>query len=128
MPTQCLDNARVSVAGLPAISIRQPWVYAIFHLNKDVENRSWRTHYRGPLLIHAAMAIDPDGVKMIGRRAPSDLDRGKIIGIVDLVDVVATSRSAWRDRRFAWGFVLEHPRLIPPIPCRGMQGLFRPVI
>lgn len=30
-----------------ALPIRQPWVAAIFHLDKDVENRTWT-------LIHAA--------------------------------------------------------------------------
>lgn len=38
---------------IKALTIRQPWAHAIFHLGKDVENRSWRTRYRGPLLIHA---------------------------------------------------------------------------
>jgi hypothetical protein len=36
------------------LTIRQPWAHAILHLGKDVENRSWRTRYRGLLLIHAA--------------------------------------------------------------------------
>ena len=36
-----------------AISIRQPWAYAILHLGKDVENRPMRTHCRGRILIQA---------------------------------------------------------------------------
>jgi len=38
-----------------ALSIRQPWAYAILHLGKDIENRPWRTNFRGPLLIHASL-------------------------------------------------------------------------
>jgi hypothetical protein len=38
-----------------ALSIRQPWAWAILHAGKRIENRDWRScHYRGPLLIHAA--------------------------------------------------------------------------
>lgn len=31
-----------------ALSVRQPWASAIVFAGKDVENRSLRTHYRGP--------------------------------------------------------------------------------
>jgi hypothetical protein len=43
-----------STETLPALSIRQPWVHAILHLGKDVENRKWPTRHRGPLVILAA--------------------------------------------------------------------------
>lgn len=40
---------------MKALSIRQPWAWAILNAGKRVENRSWQAcHYRGPLLIHAA--------------------------------------------------------------------------
>jgi hypothetical protein len=31
----------------PALSVRQPWAWLIVNGYKDVENRSWTTHYRG---------------------------------------------------------------------------------
>lgn len=31
----------------------QPWATAVAFAGKDIENRSWRTHYRGPLAVHA---------------------------------------------------------------------------
>lgn len=38
-----------------ALSIRQPWLHAILHLGKMVENRDWAgCGYRGPLLLHAS--------------------------------------------------------------------------
>lgn len=39
---------------MKALSIRQPWAWAILHAGKDVENRSWSTPFRGEFLIHAA--------------------------------------------------------------------------
>jgi hypothetical protein len=45
-----------------ALSIRQPWAYAICHLGKRVENRAWKhpPSYRGPLLIHASAGCTAD--------------------------------------------------------------------
>ena len=39
-----------------ALSVRQPWAFAIAYLGKDRENRQWHAmpKYRGPLLIHAS--------------------------------------------------------------------------
>lgn len=39
---------------LRALSIRQPWAWAILHAGKGIENRDWTgCSYRGPLLLHA---------------------------------------------------------------------------
>jgi hypothetical protein len=43
------------VLTVKAITIRQPWVWAILHAGKRIENRAWDTGHRGPLLIHAAV-------------------------------------------------------------------------
>ena len=40
-----------SVERLLAIAIRQPWAWLIVNGYKEIENRSWRTRVRGPLLI-----------------------------------------------------------------------------
>ncbi|MFJ6085097.1 VVA0879 family protein [Streptomyces sp. NPDC092369] len=36
------------------LSIRQPWAFAVAEGFKAIENRSRRTHYRGPIFIHAS--------------------------------------------------------------------------
>jgi ASCH domain-containing protein len=40
------------------ISIRQPWASLIVSGAKDVENRTWPTRYRGPVLVHASQRAD----------------------------------------------------------------------
>jgi ASCH domain len=54
-----------------AISLRQPWAYAVAALDKDIENRSWNTHYRGRVLLHASSVVTAgewqDAVNIIGR-------------------------------------------------------------
>lgn len=43
------------LAAAPALSIRQPWAWAILHAGKTIENRDWRScKYRGPVWIHAS--------------------------------------------------------------------------
>lgn len=38
-----------------ALSVRQPWASLIVAGIKRVENRTWTTDYRGPLLVHASL-------------------------------------------------------------------------
>ena len=54
---------------IKALSILQPWPFAIFHMMKTCENRSWFTSYRGPLLIHAGQStrLLESGCAQIGR-------------------------------------------------------------
>lgn len=39
---------------MKALSLRQPWAWAVLHAGKRVENRRWSTRFRGEILIHAA--------------------------------------------------------------------------
>ena len=38
---------------MKALTVLQPWAWALIHGPKRIENRSWATYYRGPLVIHA---------------------------------------------------------------------------
>jgi len=41
-----------------ALTVMQPWAFAIAELGKPVENRTWQTNYRGLLAIHAGARAD----------------------------------------------------------------------
>ena len=58
---------------MKALSVRQPWAWAIIHAGKDVENRTWGTRYHGPLLIHASKNYDRDGKAFIQRELGIDV-------------------------------------------------------
>ncbi|MBP8303913.1 MAG: ASCH domain-containing protein [Phycisphaerae bacterium] len=112
---------------MKALTIRQPWAWAIIFGGKNIENRSWRTRYRGPVLIHAGAAYDPEVSMPRGVRAPvrDKLQFSALIGVVELTDVVEKSRSPWFQGEY--GFVLAKPRpLKPPIRCSGRLGLWTP--
>jgi ASCH domain len=120
-----------------ALSVRQPWVHSILHLGKPVENRSWRTKFRGRICLHAAkgLTLDEwrDGLetyRMTGAGYESlkafpqmkDLQRGGIVGTVEIVDVVDRHPSAWFFGPY--GFVLANPQPVEFIPCPGALNLF----
>lgn len=112
---------------MKALTIRQPYAYLIVTGEKPVENRSWSTNYRGPLLIHAAVKPHEHSIEQIqiAYRVAINRDRlrfGGVIGCVDLVNVVTAYPSRWFQGPF--GFVLENPRMLPFAPARGYQGLF----
>jgi hypothetical protein len=87
-----------------ALSIRQPWAWAIQHAGKAVENREWATcHYRGPVLLHVSRGCTRDeydsavssielmrkdvGCKAVQVPPLRDLPRGCLVGIARLVNV-----------------------------------------
>lgn len=121
---------------MKALSLRQPWASLIIYAGKDIENRTWPTSYRGPLLIHAAKAFtrreEFEAAAAIVKRIGADermlegcpYFRGGVIGRVDVVDCVRSHASPW----FAgpWGFVLRDPQPLPFSPCRGRLGFFDP--
>jgi hypothetical protein len=103
--------------GAKAISIRQPWAHAIIRLGKDIENRSWRRKYTGPLLIQASVHHEPNPHRVLAdimTKPPSPaelsgLPTGAIIGVVDLVDYTEDSKSRWAGKG-KWHLHLRNAR------------------
>ncbi len=107
-----------------AISIWQPWAYAILHLGKDVENRPMRTHYRGRILIQASLTVEDDEDRKL-KLDPDELPTGAIVGSVEIVDCIRGSKSKWANRG-QWHWILENPLILAkPIPLKGKLGFIR---
>lgn len=115
-----------------ALSIRQPWCWAILTADKDVENRDWATRFRGPVCIHASKAMTKtdyreffDDLRFDHLDVPSyeAMPRGGIVGVVEIVDCVTDMDSEWFFGRY--GFVLRNARTVPLIPVKGELGFFR---
>lgn len=118
---------------IKALSLTQPWAWLVVNGHKDIENRCWRTHYRGWVYIHASLrmsAADYKGPLLFAARANREIkipphreiDRGGIVGAVKIVDCVTQSDSPWWVGTF--GFVLRFARPIPFTPCKGALGFF----
>jgi ASCH domain len=108
------------------ISIRQPWASLIASGAKDVENRTWPTRYRGPILIHASQRPDNISREDIERRfgisPPSRQPLGGVVGIADIVDCMKTHESKWYAQDH-YAFVLMNARPLPFVRWRGALSL-----
>lgn len=120
---------------MKAISIRQPWAWLIVNGYKDIENRSWRTKYRGPVLIHASQGVKSieyvRACNLIHQKLrehgiplpPIDqLQTGGIVGIATITDCVEESDSPWFFGEK--GFVLADAKTLPFIPMKGKLSFF----
>lgn len=118
---------------MKTLSIRQPWADLIAKGHKQIENRTWPTSYRGPLLIHASkggtrrehaevaefLLREKIDVKL---PAFDDLERGGIVGVCEVVGCVTDSVSPWFFGPY--GFELANIRPLPFVPLKGRLGLF----
>jgi hypothetical protein len=127
------------VSGFPciALSVRQPWAWAIIYGGKDIENRGPVAVRKGGMktrriAIHAPKGMTRDEyefssifMEKIGVTCPPaiELKRGGIIGSVDVTAIVTKSTSPW------WmgprGLVLANAAPCEFIPCGGQLGYFQ---
>ncbi len=128
----------MALSDLPplALSVRQPWAWAIIHGGKVIENRSLGAiksggMTTGRICIHAASGLKENeyrwGVWRLQRHGvtcprPDELPRRAIIGTVDVIDIIDRSESEWFGG--PWGLVLANPRPVPVIPAKGELGYF----
>ena len=121
-----------------AISIRQPWAWAIMSAGKDIENRPRNWTFRGEICIHAGIYKAPrnelssimSAILSMGDVSIEDAmtacmaaDYGGIIGTATVVDCVTESDSPWFFGTY--GLVLENVQTIPFIPVKGALGPFK---
>ena len=121
---------------MKAISIRQPWAWLILHAGKDIENRSRHWNFRGKLYIHAAKGMTRDEYlaaelfacdithdgKPVVLPPFEELQRGGIVGTVEVTDCVEDHASPWFNGPF--GLVLRSASPLPFFPFKGSLGLF----
>jgi hypothetical protein len=120
---------------MKALSIRQPWAWLITHGYKRVENRSWRTPFRGEFLIHAAGKMTQNDYYRAfslafrqGIIVPHEdaLGFGGIVGVATLVDCRPVDPRGEKDPFFfgPYGFILTDAEPREFIPCKGKLGFF----
>jgi hypothetical protein len=122
-------SSPVSESGLPrrALSIRQPWAELILRGKKKIEVRSFPTNIRGPMCLYASLTRGADDAKCRAStgRTWEDLDRGVLVGIIEIVDCRPLQQTDSRaagfridfdpEGSFAW-LVRPVKRLAKPIP------------
>ena len=154
------------------LSVRRPWANLIVSGYKPLENRSWPTDYRGRIAIHASGRYDGDAYEslldsepafctrkqarmfreyMRGEHGPpsdviadSPVTTGRIIGTVELIDVIDVLADDfqladlavhsegfntpcscwWANAQYAW--IFANPiAFTHPIECKGKLNLWQ---
>lgn len=72
---------------MKVLTIREPWASLIVNGYKEYEFRSWKTNYRGKILIHAGLSFDASIAKRFDKYN-LQYQKGVIIGEADLVDCI----------------------------------------
>ena len=72
---------------MKALTIKEPWATLIIEGYKEYEFRSWKTNYRGKILIHAGKSLEKNQAKKFAEYNLK-YSCGEIIGEADLVDCI----------------------------------------
>jgi len=124
---------------MKAITIKQPFASLIAAGLKEYEFRTWKTDYRGEILIHAGKSVDREAMERF-----ADYDLTYPLGCVmaravmtDCVPIDGAMKDVLRQKDsrvyagitedpdfHGYGFRLERIEPIRPIPMRGMLGLW----
>ena len=121
---------------MKCLSIRQPWANLIAHGIKDIENRTWKTNFRGRIYIHAPLKdersnpllISIERLINVGKmglfpkwvKAWEKFEHSAIIGSVEIVNCLEGHYSIWADKE-CWNWVLKDPVLFEK-PILNVKG------
>lgn len=122
---------------MKALTIKNPWATLIIEGYKKYEFRSWKTKYRGKILIHTS--INPDK-KIIDNFENLNLNyqNGYIIGEAEIIDCIEVTKEfeekLVRENKQVYGMTvgrggyawkLENVvKYNKPIPIKGKLGLW----
>jgi hypothetical protein len=131
---------------MKALTLTQPWATLVARGAKQIETRSWRTFYRGPLAIHAAKKLAElpswqirrfrSVLEAYGIRGFMELPLGVIVATCMLVDCVRITPDNvppfggpefdfgdYTVGRWAW-HLSDVKALAEPILAKGALGLW----
>lgn len=122
---------------MKALTVKEPWASLIINGYKKYEFRSWKTNYRGKLLIHAGLSLDR---AVTDKFSDYNLEygQGEIIGEATLTDCILVDGKLNMELKekdslvyghsdhtgiYAWKLdnVIKYDK---PIKCKGKLGLW----
>src|SRR5208337_367600 len=116
------------------LSVRQPWAGLIVAGLKRIEFRTWRTNFRGKILVHAGRrrSTEPADLAGVSPELAARLlePRGIVLGEAEIIDCrPASQQDAYeamcrvRVGEFAWVLINARP-FAEPWEAPGRLGLF----
>lgn len=124
---------------MKVITIKEPWATLIKEGYKEYEFRTWKTKYRGEILIHAGKGIDKEAMERF-KHLNLNYSSGKIIAKATITDCILvddefrtkmikkdellyTNLTRKMDKNL-YGFKLENVEKINPIEVNGKLSLW----
>ncbi len=104
---------------MKALTLLPDWAMLVLMGEKTIEYRTWKTDYRGDILICASAKKIPECIS------------GHALAVAELVDIEPFSKKHFDgacmdwipdQRGFAW--IFDNIRMIRPVPVKGKLGLF----
>lgn len=124
---------------MKVITIKQPWATLISEGYKEYEFRTWKTKYRGDILIHAGKGIDKKAVERF-KYLNLEYPVGQIIAKATITDCIYVDEEFTqkmykkdpvvykglinKDDWDGYGFKLENVKKIKPIEINGKLSLW----
>ena len=122
---------------MKVLTIKQPWASLIVDKYKRYEFRSWKTKYRGKILIHAGMSLEKDMVERF-KDYNLEYELGAIIGEAEITDCILVDETFNKELRdidpivygrsnhvetYAWKLenIIKYDKVIP---VKGKLGLW----
>jgi len=118
---------------MKVLTIKQPFASLIVEGYKEFEFRTWKTKYRGEILIHAGLGIDKSAMKRFEYLNLS-YPRGVILAKCNLTDCIEVDKNlkeklkqkdtkvylgAITSSKKEYAFKLENIKKVTPIPIKG---------
>lgn len=122
---------------MKVLTIKEPWATLIIEGYKAYEFRSWKTKYRGKILIHAGMSLEKENANKF-KDYNLEYSKGAIIGEAEITDCIFVTKEINEElkkinplvygksghvEKYAWK--LENVKKYDkPIPVKGQLGLW----
>ena len=122
---------------MKALTIKEPWATLIIEKYKGYEFRSWKTNYRGKILIHTGINVEKNMLKRFNDYN-LNINPGYIIGEAELVDCIKVDKKfneylkklnplvyakSNHEEKYAWKLI-NIRKYEKPIPTKGKLGLW----
>lgn len=119
---------------MKTLSVQQPWATFIAQGWKPIEVRSWKTDYRGALLIAASKGSNlPASVTYLEEAGEMiHMPRGVALCVVELLeirpllraDMAAANLEPEDYKPGLWAWLLDKPRAVEQVPIKGRLSLY----
>ncbi len=124
-----------------ALSFKQPFAWLIANGYLLVDDRTWATDYRGPILIHASKGLYEEYYDYLVDQTdlplpPKDkMQFGGVVGVAQMVGCFQSNKlpaNLTEEQRAsydhlpsnAYGFLFAQAQPLPLMPCRGQLKIF----